>query len=89
MDSMDDPIVFCIVSFFVVFSCMYNHDGSLQEMERLQMLLTTITLVLEHQIAPSFPTLCLHQCHHLYHYYRINGPLKNLDAYHTEHMFLV
>ena len=87
MDSMDDPIVFCIVSFFVVFSCMYNHDGSLQEMERLQMLLTTITLVLEHQIAPSFPTLCLHQCHHLYHYYRINGPLKNLDAYHTEHMF--
>lgn len=87
MDSMDDPIVFCIVSFFIVLSSMYNYDGAPQEMERLQMILTTITLVLEHQIAPSFPTLCLHQCHHLYHYYLVNGPLKNLDAYHTEHMF--
>lgn len=88
IDSLHDCTVWCFVQFFSVLSTMYNFDGSFEEMERLQGVMNTTLYVMENQVPPSFFTLCFHQCHHLYKYYGINGPLKSVDCYHGEEQYL-
>lgn len=87
IDSMDDPKVWCVVNFFILLSCIFNHDGPYSEACVYQLLIRVVLYVLEMHTSPTLSSLYSHSSLHLDTTYVDSGPLKGTDTMHGERQY--
>ena len=84
IDSMDDPKVWSIVNFFILLSCIFNHDGPYSTVCVSQLLIRIVLNNLEMHTSPTVSSLYSHYSFHLGKAYVDSGPLKGTDTIHSE-----
>ena len=87
IDSMDDPKVWSIVNFFILLSCIFNHDGPYRTVCVYQLLIRIVLYNLEMHTSPTVSSLYSHYSFHLDKAFVDSGPLKGTDTMHSESQY--
>lgn len=87
IDSMEDVNVFCIVTILSTLVVIYNYDGVMEELQKMDVALRTCMSLLEMVSLPNSFTIYLHNTCHLLGCYVNSGPLKSTDTLHSESMY--
>ena len=87
IDCMDDPQIWCLVSHMGLLSSMYNHSGSFEEMEELNVYLHCVGFLLEEQTEPSFTSVYHHNVYHISGDYHTHGPMQENNTLHSERQY--